>query len=252
MNTLNHLSKKYRAVHYDRVLSPGDWYAAYVATFLERDLRQILAVRDLSAFQRFIRMCAARIGQLLNLSSLANDCGITYHTAGAWLSVLEASHLLFLLRPHHRNFNKRLVKTPKLYFNDPGLAAWLLGIREPGQMAFHPSRGALFENLVFLECLKERLFQGQPPDLFFWRDRAGLEVDLLREDGASLHAIEVKSGQTLASDFFVGLERWAKLSGPPSGSGGPNSWLVYGGDLALHRGDTEIIPWRALPGRLAS
>ena len=231
---------------YDRDLSPVDWYAAYVATFLERDLRQILLVRDLSAFQRFVRMCAARIGQLLNLSSLANDCGVTHHTASAWISVLEANHLVFLLRPHHRNFNKRLVKTPKLYFNDTGLAAWLLGIRDPGQMAFHASRGALFENFVFLECLKERLFKGQPPDLFFWRARAGLEVDLLREQGTALHAIEIKSGQTLASDFFGGLERWASLSG----GGPPTPWLVYGGDLAMNRRGTEVIPWRALPDRL--
>jgi hypothetical protein len=231
---------------YDRDLTPGDWYAAYVSTFVERDLRQLLAVRDLSAFQRFVRLCAARIGQLLNLSSLAADCGITHHTAGAWLSVLEASHLVFLLRPHHRNFNKRLVKTPKLYFNDPGLAAWLLGIRNTGQMAFHPSRGALFENLVFLECLKDRLHHGLLPALHFWRDSAGLEVDLLREQDGRLHPIEIKSGQTLAGDFFDGLHRWSVLSGDTATS----PWLVYGGDTALRRGTTEVIPWRDLPGRL--
>ncbi len=231
---------------YDRDLSPGDWYAAYVSTFVERDLRQVLAVRDLSAFQRFVRMCAARIGQLLNLSSLAIDCGITHNTAGAWLSVLEASHLLFLLRPHHRNFNKRLVKTPKVYFNDPGLAAWLLGIRTAAQMAFHPSRGALFENLVFLECLKARLDRGLPSDLYFWRDSAGLEVDLLRETGGMLQPIEVKSGQTLASDFFDGLRRWTALPG----NSALESWLVYGGDTALRSGATQVIPWRELPSRL--
>jgi uncharacterized protein len=211
-----------------------------------RDLRQILAVRDPSAFQRFIRMCAARIGQLLNLSSLATDCGITYHTAGAWLSVLEASHLVFLLRPHHRNFNKRLVKTPKLYFNDTGLAAWLLGIREVSQMAFHPSRGALFENLVIMECMKARYFQGQPPDLYFWRDSAGLEVDLLRMTDGQLHPIEIKSGQTLAKDFFDGLHRWTRLAGQTI----PNPWLVYGGDQEFQRDAIEIIPWSRLPHRL--
>ena len=231
---------------YDRDLAPGDWQAAYVGTFVERDLRQLLAVRDLSAFQRFVRMCAARIGQLLNLSSLATDCGITHNTAGAWLSVLEASHLVFLLRPHHRNFNKRLVKTPKLYFNDPGLAAWLLGIRDTGQMAFHPSRGALFENLVFLECLKDHLHRGLPADLHFWRDSAGLEVDLLREQHGFLHPIEIKSGQTLATDFFAGLQRWGLLSGTAAVA----PWLVYGGDQALRRGSTDIIPWRDLPRRL--
>jgi predicted AAA+ superfamily ATPase len=233
---------------HDRDLTPGDWHAAYVSTFVERDLRQLLAVRDLSAFQRFVRLCAARIGQLLNLSSLAADCGITHHTAGAWLSVLEASHLVFLLRPHHRNFNKRIVKTPKLYFNDPGLAAWLLGIRDAGQMAFHSSRGALFENLVLLECLKDRLHQGQPPDLAFWRDSAGLEVDLLRERETRLQPIEVKSGQTLASDFFNGLQRWLQLSGDAASA----PWLIYGGDIALRRGPTEVIPWRDLPTRLGA
>lgn len=233
---------------HDRDLAPGDWHAAYVATFIERDLRQILAVRDLSAFQRFVQMCAARTGQLLNLSSLANDCGITHNTAGAWLSVLEASHLVFLLRPHHRNFNKRLVKAPKLYFNDPGLAAWLLGIRDATQIAFHPSRGALFENLVILECLKERLSKGLSPDLYFWRDNTGLEVDLIRERGSHLHPIEIKSGQTLASDFFDGLRRWARLSG----SATTHPWLVYGGDLASRNGDIDIIPWRHLPERLAT
>ena len=232
---------------YDRDLAPGDWHAAYVSTFVERDLRQILAVRDLSAFQRFVRMCAARIGQLLNMSSLATDCGINHHTAGAWLSVLEASHLVFLLRPHHRNFNKRLVKTPKLYFNDPGLAAWLLGIRDTAQMAFHPSRGALFENLVFLECLKDRLHRGLPADLHFWRDSAGLEVDLLCEQsGLLLHPIEIKSGQTLASDFFNGLRRWGLLSGDSAAE----PWLVYGGDKAFRQGTVDIIPWRDLPHRL--
>lgn len=231
---------------YDRDLAPGDWYSAYVSTFVERDLRQILAVRDLSAFQRFVRMCAARIGQLLNLSSLAADCGITYNTAGAWLSVLEASHLVFLLGPHHRNFNKRLVKTPKLYFNDPGLAAWLLGIRDADQIAFHPSRGALFENWVTLECLKARFAEGLPGDLYFWRDSAGLEVDLLREDGATLHPIEIKSGQTLAPDFLDGLRKWGALAGQAH----QGAWLVYGGDLGLQRDGVEVIPWRELPHRL--
>lgn len=231
---------------YDRDVTPGDWYASYVTTFVERDLRQILAVRDLSAFQRFVRMCSARIGQLLNLSSLAADCGITYHTAGAWLSALEASHLVFLVRPHHRNFNKRLVKTPKLYFNDTGLASWLLGIRNTDQMSIHASRGALFENWVYLEFLKNCLHGGLPADITFWRDSAGLEVDFLHEQNGLLRPIEVKSGQTLASDFFDGLQRWSRLSG--DSAAGP--WLIYGGDTALHHGTMEIIPWRDLPGRL--
>jgi predicted AAA+ superfamily ATPase len=234
---------------YDRDLAPGDWLAAYVNTYLERDVRQLLNIRDLSAFQRFVRLCAGRTGQLLNLSSLAADCGINHNTGSAWLSVLEASYLVFLLRPHHQNFNKRMTKSPKLYFCDTGLAAWLLGIREPSQMAFHAQRGALFENLVVLELLKARLNRGQPDDLYFWRDSQGLEVDLLAERHGDLSPIEIKSGQTVAQDFFQGLDRWSALSGRPDRP----AWLVYGGDRGFSRGPIEIVPWRELPalaGRL--
>ena len=151
--------------------------------------------------------------QLLNLSTLAADCGISHSTASAWISVLEASYIAFLLRPHSQNFNKRLVKTPKLYFCDTGLASWLLGIRDPGQIAFHAQRGALFENLVVTEFLKTRLHRGQPPDLHFWRDSQGLEVDLLVERGGDLNPVEVKSGQTIAADFFQALNRWKGHAG---------------------------------------
>ena len=152
---------------YDRDISPGDWFAGYMTTYIERDVRQLVNVRDLSAFQRFVKMCAARVGQLLNLSSLAGDCGITHNTAASWISVLEASYIIYLLRPHHRNFNKRLVKAPKLYFVDAGMAGWLLGIREEDQLAFHAQRGALFENLVVTEFLKARFNNGLPSNLFF-------------------------------------------------------------------------------------
>jgi predicted AAA+ superfamily ATPase len=138
---------------FDRDIAPADWYPAYVATYLERDLHQLIHVRDLSTFQRFLRLCAGRAGQMLNLSALAIECGITHNTAKAWISVLEASFILHLLRPHHRNFSKRLVKTPKLYFCDTGLACWLLGVQTPAQIALHPLRGALFENWVVSELL---------------------------------------------------------------------------------------------------
>ena len=215
----------------------------YVNTYLERDVRQLIAVRDLSAFQRFLRMCAARTGQLLNLSSVADDYGITHNTAAAWLSVLEASYIVFLLRPHFRNYNKRLVKTPKLYFCDTGLAGWLLGIREPGQLAFHAQRGALFENLVVTEFLKARLNHGLPPDIYFWRDSRGLEVDLLLESGEELKPVEIKAGQTIASDFFASLKKWGELAG----TGEKPAWLVYGGDREMQNGNVVIIPWRGLP-----
>lgn len=233
---------------YDRDVTPADWFAAYANTYIERDVRQLINVRDLSAFQRFIRMCAARTGQLLNLSSLASDCGITHNTAAAWISVLEASYIVFLLRPHFNNFNKRLVKTPKLYFFDTGLAAWLLGIREQEQLSFHAQRGALFENLVVTECIKGRLNRGLPADLYFWRDSRGLEVNLLLDDGISLKPIEIKSSQTIASDFFQSLKRWCELSGSPERP----AMLVYGGEKALVSGNVSIIPWRELAGLTAN
>lgn len=227
---------------YDRDLAPSDWFPAYVNTYIERDVRQLINVRDLSAFQRFVRMCAARTGQLLNLSSLAVDCGITHNTAAAWISVLEASYIIFLLRPHFTNFNKRLVKTPKLYFLDTGLAAWLLGIRELAQLAFHAQRGALFENLVITEFLKGRFNRGEPADLYFWRDSKGLEVDLLVDGDSGQRPVEIKSGQTIATDFLTALRKWCELSGTPERP----ALLVYGGDKELANGNVSIVPWRKL------
>ncbi len=227
---------------YDRQLEPADWFPAYVNTYIERDLRQLINVRELSAFQRFVRMCAARTGQLLNLSSLASDCGITHNTAAAWISVLEASYIIFLLRPHFTNFNKRLVKTPKLYFLDTGLATWLLGIRELEQLAYHAQRGALFENLVVTEFLKGRFNRGEQPDLYFWRDSKGLEVDLLLDDGINLKPVEIKSGRTVAADFLTPLRKWCALSGVPDRP----ATLIYGGDREFSDQNVAIIPWRKL------
>ena len=227
---------------YDRDLSPMDWFPAYINTYIERDVRQLINVRDLSAFQRFIRMCAARTGQLLNLSSLASDCGITHNTAAAWISVLEASYIVFLLRPHFNNYNKRMVKAPKLYFIDTGVAAWLLGIRTEEQMTFHAQRGALFENLVVTEFLKSRFNEGRQADIYFWRDSKGLEIDLLLEDGGNLTPVEIKSGQTVASDFMTSLRKWCELSGIPDRP----ALLVYGGTTSFANGNISIVPWRNL------
>lgn len=229
----------YPPVH-DRRLAPAVWYANYVQTYVERDVRQIINVRDLNTFRRFVRMCAARIGQLLNLSGLANDCGITHNTAKAWLSVLEASYLIFLLPPHHRNFNKRLVKMPKLYFYDTGLAAWLLGIREPGQLAIHAMRGALFESWVISELLKDRYNRGLTSNLYFWRDRTGNEVDVLAEYGEALAPIEIKSGQTVTRDYLIGLQKWIALAGTSV----VKPLLIYAGDNSDTRSGIEIRRWR--------
>ena len=227
---------------YDRRPSPSGWYANYVQTYVERDVRQMVNVRDLSPFRRFVRLCAARIGQLLNLSGLANDCGITHNTAKAWLSVLEASYIVFLLSPHHRNFNKRLVKTPKLYFYDTGLAAWLLGIREPSQLAIHALRGALFESWVISELLKSRFNRALDANLYFWRDRSGHEVDVLVEQSETLLPLEVKSGRTVTRDSIAGLQHWLALAGDAAGK----SRLVYAGETSHTRSGIEIRSWRDL------
>lgn len=236
----------YPPVH-DRGLDPGIWYGNYLRTYVERDVRQMINVRDLSAFQRFIRMCAARTGRLLNLSGLAADCGITHNTARAWLSVLEASYIIHLLQPHFQNFNKRLVKTPKLYFYDSGLAAWLLGIQNPAQLITHPQRGELFETWVLSELLKARFNRALASNLYFWQDRSSHEVDVVVEQGATLVPIEVKSGKTVVPDFFSNLESWSKIAGEAGG----RPWLVYGGDQRQSRAKVEVLPWREI-GELAA
>lgn len=235
------LNGSYPAV-YSRAMNPADWYANYVATYLERDVRQLLTVRDLSLFQRFIRLCAARSGQLLNLTALGSDCGITNVTARHWLSVLEASYLVIRLQPYHRNYGKRLVKTPKLYFLDSGLAAWLLGIREAATLSLHPLRGALFETWVVAEYVKNALNQGETPNLSFWRDNLGHEVDLLQEKSLKLWPVEIKSGATIATDWRKPLEKFTALAG--SDTAEPN--IIYGGDTSYEREGFRLTAWRDL------
>lgn len=230
----------YPPIH-DRGLNPSIWYANYLQTYIERDVRQLVNVRDLSVFQRFVRLCAGRMGQLLNLSNLAADAGVNANTARAWISILEASYIVYLLQPHHQNFNKRLIKTPKLYFCDPGLAVYLLAIRDAAQLNAHAQRGALFETFIVGELLKARYNQGLPADLYFWRDRSGHEIDLLVQRGDGLQPIEIKSGQTLNRDFFKGLHRWLRLAGPAA----VDPILVYGGSAAaIHQG-IRVVPWHS-------
>jgi predicted AAA+ superfamily ATPase len=205
------LSGGYPPVH-TRPVAAARWYADYTMTYLERDVRQITQIQDLSTFQRFLKLCAGRTGQLLNLSNLALETGIAQSTARAWLSVLEASYVVFLLPPHHRNLGKRVVKTPKLYFVDTGLAASLLGIGEVSQLDLHPLRGALFETLIVSEFLKARYHAGWPSNLYFWRDNAGLEVDLLLEAPEALTPIEIKSTATVRNDLFTGLRKWCSVA----------------------------------------
>ena len=228
----------YPRIH-DVRLPPQDWLANYYRTYVERDVRELLNVGDLEAFGRFIGLCAGRNGQLLNLSSLANDCGISHPTARRWISVLEASFLVLLLRPHHRNFNKRLVKSPKLYFLDTGLLTYLLRIRSPDELRTHSARGSIFESFVVSELMKNALHRGEEPALYFWRDSVGHEVDLLLDHGAEIVPIEIKSGATLVDDFFAGLRYWLNLAGTPDGPAA----LVYGGDRSVRRSGVVAYSW---------
>lgn len=227
---------------YDRELSPDDWIPNYVATYLERDVRQLIAVRDLTLFQRFVKMCAARSGQILNLAALGADCGISAVTAREWLSVLEASYLVMRLSPYYRNFGKRLVKTPKLYFMDAGLMAWLLGIRDAASIETHASRGALFETWVVTELVKRRFNAGRPADLYFWRDNIGHEVDVLYETPSGIQAIEIKSGSTFATDWTVAARKWQKFAGNEA----VDPLIVYGGDEGYERETCRVLGWREL------
>lgn len=225
---------------YDRAVTEQAWFNAYITAYIERDVRQVLRIQELETFQRFVRLCAGRSGQLLNHSSLAADCGISHNTAKAWISVLEASYILFQLRPHHANFNKRLVKSSKLYFYDVGLMAWLLGIREVSQLEAHPLRGSMFENLVIAERLKTSLNRGERPQLTFWRDSNGNEVDLLIERGQKIMPVEIKSGKTVARQFFSGLEKWIALAGELA----IEPTLIYGGDDSYAHKGVMVRSWR--------
>lgn len=224
---------------YDRNLPPNTWFSAYTTAYVERDVRQILKIQELETFQRFIRLCAGRTGQLLNYSSIATECGITHNTVKAWISVLEASYIIFLLRPHHVNFKKRLVKMPKLYFYDVGLASWLLGIRTAEQIATHPLRGSLFETFIISELMKSRFNQNERPDLFFWRDSNGNEVDVIAEQGGKLIPLEVKSGKTLSRESTKSLKKWLALAKNLSIS--PS--LIYGGKESYRHKGIQISGW---------
>ena len=231
---------------YDRPVAPRDWFPQYITTYAERDVRQLIQIRDLSVFQTFVRMCAGRAGQILNLSGLADDCGITHNTAKAWISVLEASFLVFLLHPHHRNFNKRLIKSPKLYFTDTGLLTYLLGIDEPARLATHAMRGPIFENWIVAELMKGRFNRGLFSNLTFWRDRAGLEVDVIAERDGTLQPIEIKSGATIATDFFKGITAWCAISAECEGDSRLQPTLFYGGSERQLRSAVSVLPWSSV------
>ena len=229
----------------DQGLDPRQALRDYFETYVERDVRRLGGIRNLSAFRLFVRLCAGRVGQLVNLSSLGSDAGVSHTTAREWLAILERSYIAFQLPPFHANIRKRLVKSPKLYFHDVGLASYLLGIESPQQVATHHLRGALFENVVVTEALKHRFNRGEQPNLSFFRDLTGLECDLLYETGHGINAIEAKSGATVASDYFTSINRVAELVPAVSAK-----TVVYGGTARQSRSDCEVVPLTEFAGVL--
>jgi len=225
---------------YDANLEPTQALSSYVSTYVERDIRTLAAIRDLSTFERFLKLCAANVGQLLNYSRLASDCGIDQKTVKYWLSLLEASYIIFQINPHFQNLRKRLTKMSKLYFYDVGLAAFFLGIRTAEHVSVHHMRGALFENLVIADILKQRLHNAQTNNLFFFRDHVGKEVDLLLDEQPWVIPIEIKLGNTFNKEFLVGLDSYKKLN--PEGV--KKSYLLYGGNQGFDVGDTCVKSWK--------
>lgn len=231
----------YPRIH-DKGLDPSQALADYFATYVERDLRQLAAVHDLQRFERFVRLCAGRTGQLLNLNNLGNDAGVSHVTARAWIDLLQTSYIVHLLPPWFTNTGKRLVKAPKLYFYDVGLACWLLGLRTPEQVARDPLWGSLFENFIIMEAMKDRLNAGESAEMYFYRDSEGNEVDLLLPTGGKMHAIEIKAGATVNPDYFKGLKTFAAHHPLALAGGG----VIFGGAQGQNRSDWPVHSWLQL------
>jgi hypothetical protein len=231
------LQGSYPRIYAEKV-SPQLHYASYVFTYLEKDVRQLVQIKDMSTFRRFLQLCAARIGQAINISALAVDCGITQTTAKAWLSVLEASYIIFLLSPYYKNYTKRLVKTPKLYFYDTGLACSLLGLESPAMLQTSYLKGALFECLVVSELCKRYYNKGRSPRLYFWRDNHGHEVDVIVDKGGEPVPIEIKASSTYSKSFLSGVDTFLALAESKE------AYLVYSGEQELRSLRGCVLNWR--------
>ncbi|MBA3752219.1 ATP-binding protein [Candidatus Dependentiae bacterium] len=220
--------------------APDELYPSYIQTYVERDVRLITNIVDLSTFKKFMKLCAGRVGQLLNISDIATNCGITQRTAQHWISILEASYIIFLLQPHHTNFNKRVTKTPKLYFYDTGVVCSLLGIKHSEELALNPYRGHLFECFIIADLFKQCFNLGTNAPLYFWRDRNGtLEIDCLVDWGGHLTSIEIKAGQTITTDFFHSLKKWNELSKVDP----LTSYIIYAGEDIQKRAVGTVMGW---------
>ncbi|WP_242131035.1 ATP-binding protein [Aestuariivivens marinum] len=230
---------------YDKPFEIQKWFSNYIRTYIERDVRQLKNIENLVVFERFMKLCAGRVGQLLNKSALAIEVGVDSKTIESWIGILEASFILFRLSPHHHNFNKRIVKMPKLYFYDVGLACALLGVQNANQLELHPFKGSLFENMVVVELLKQRLNKGQLKNLYFWRDNKGNEIDIVIDNFDELMPIEIKSGKTITQDYFKGLKYWNEMTGFKGGK------VIYGGeDYQKRSNGFEVIPLNLLTEKI--
>jgi len=223
---------------YTQNITPEKWYPNYLRTYVERDVRLIKNITDLAAFERFLKLCAGRTGQLLNRSSLGIEVGVDSKTIAAWISLLESSFIIHLLQPHHQNFNKRVVRMPKLYFYDTGLVCSLLGIQNKEQLDLHPFKGNLFENFIISELIKRRYNKGEADNLYFWRDNKGNEVDVIIDNGGRLFPVEIKAGQTITSAYFKGINFWNQMTGNKEGA------VIYAGEKTQKRSSgITISPW---------
>ena len=227
---------------YDRAIPPTDFYPSYIQTYVDRDVRMIKNIGDINAFIQFTQLCAGRIGQPLNYASLANDAGISPNTAKSWLSILESSYILYRLQPFHRNFNKRLVKSPKLYFYDTGVACSLLGLREQEQVNLHYMKGSLFENLILNEFIKRSFNRGENRQPYYWQDNHGKKIDCLLVNGERVTAVEIKSGKTMSTSYFENLNYWRSLAALPKNQ----EYVVYGGEQSMQTSAGTLISWKDL------
>ena len=228
---------------YDKHIEPSDFYPSYIQTYIERDVRTLRNITDYSSFTRFIKLCAGRCSQILNVTALAEDAGITRKTAESWLSVLEASYIIYMMKPYYKNFGKRIIKNPKLYFYDTGLVSSLLGITAAGQMETFYMRGALFENFIVSELLKRRLFSGKSDELYFWRDSNGVEVDVIEEDSLELKAYEIKASETMNTAFFSNIKKIRDLAGIKA----ENTAVIYSGkSIPASKENGAYICWKEL------
>ena len=232
---------------YDKHIEPTDFYPSYLETYIQRDVRTLKGIENLNAFSRFLGLCAGRIGQVLNLTSLANDTGIAVNTAKAWLSLLEASFIVYQMQPYYKNFNKRLIKSPKLYFYDTGVACSLLKLTDPEMINTHYLYGSLFENLVISEILKSQCHSGKRPSVYYWRESNGVEIDCIIEQGNNeISALEIKGGQTFTIDYMKNLRNFAKYEDGLK----INKAIVYAGEQSTNIKDVQLIPWRMLSSKI--